>query len=199
VERSVVSPDPAGIKALSHPVRLRILGLLRTDGPATATTLAARLGLNSGATSYHLRQLAQHGFIEDDAERGNARERWWRAAHQATHTDVAELTDPGNYETFEAYHRAIAVVHSERLQQAVDEYGLLPAAWREASGLSDWGLRLTPARARELMEALVEVVEGFAEDHEDTGDAATYEVMLHTFPRPGQVAAEPPGEPGGVS
>ena len=61
-----ITPTPAGLKALSHPVRLRMLGLLRTEGPATATTLAARLGLNTGATSYHLRQLAQHGFIVDD-------------------------------------------------------------------------------------------------------------------------------------
>jgi predicted ArsR family transcriptional regulator len=195
VERSFVSPDPAGIKALSHPVRLRILGLLRTDGPATSTTLAARLGLNSGATSYHLRQLAQHGFIVDDPARGNARERWWRAAHQMTRTDVADLTAPEDYATFEGYHRAIAVVHAERLQQSVDEYGLLPAAWREASGLSDWVVRLTPARARELLEALVAVVEGFAEDPADADEAANYEVMLHTFPRPGQVAVEPPEEP----
>jgi hypothetical protein len=43
------------------------------------------------------------------------------------------------------------------------------------------------------------VVEGFAEDGPDAGGAANYEVMLHTFPRPGQVAAEPPGEPGGGS
>ena len=50
-----VVPDATALKALAHPVRLRMLGMLRVDGPATATQLAARLGLNSGATSYHLR------------------------------------------------------------------------------------------------------------------------------------------------
>ena len=58
-----ITPSPSGLQALSHPVRLRMLGLLRTEGPATATTLAPQLGLNTGATSYHLRQLAQHGFV----------------------------------------------------------------------------------------------------------------------------------------
>jgi DNA-binding transcriptional ArsR family regulator len=193
-QASTITPDATSLKALAHPVRLRILGLLRNDGPATATTLAARLGLNSGATSYHLRQLAQHGFITDDTERGNARDRWWRAAHAMTQTDVADA-DPEDYETFEAYHRAIAVVHTERLQQAVEEYGLLPAAWREATGLSDWGLRLTPTRARELLQALVAVVDDFAEDDEDTPDATPFAVHLHTFPRPGHVTIEPPGEP----
>ena len=43
-----------------------MLGILRTEGATTATALAQRLGLNTGATSYHLRQLAQHGFIVDD-------------------------------------------------------------------------------------------------------------------------------------
>ena len=80
---SSISPDIAGLRALSHPVRLRMLGLLRTEGPATATSLAQRLDLNTGATSYHLRQLAQHGFIEEDPERGTGRDRWWRAAHDA--------------------------------------------------------------------------------------------------------------------
>ena len=84
---SSVTPDIAGLRALSHPVRLRMLGLLRSEGPATATTLAQRLDLNTGATSYHLRQLAQHGFIAEDTERGNARDRWWRAAHDSTRTD----------------------------------------------------------------------------------------------------------------
>src|ERR671910_2485991 len=86
MDMSTVKPGPEGLRALSHPVRLRMLGLLRIEGPATATTLATRLGLNTGATSYHLRHLAQHGFIVDDSERGNARDRWWRAVHQSTTT-----------------------------------------------------------------------------------------------------------------
>ena len=60
VDLTTITPDVAALRALGHPVRLRILGLLRADGPATATALAQRLGLNSGATSYHLRQLAAH-------------------------------------------------------------------------------------------------------------------------------------------
>ena len=63
-----IVPDATALKALTHPLRLRMLGMLRIDGPATATGLAERLGLNSGATSYHLRQLAQHGFIEEAAD-----------------------------------------------------------------------------------------------------------------------------------
>ena len=76
MELTRITPTPLQLRALSHPVRLRMLGLLRAEGPATATGLATRLGLNSGATSYHLRQLATHGFVEDDDSRGDGRERW---------------------------------------------------------------------------------------------------------------------------
>jgi predicted ArsR family transcriptional regulator len=185
----------AALKALSHPVRLRMLGLLRSDGPATATTLAARLGLNTGATSYHLRQLAQHGFVEDDAERGNGRDRWWRATHQATSTGPEKPGDEAGRDSLDAYLQAVAVVHTEQLQQGVEERGQLPDEWRAASTFSDWNLRLTPAKARALVRALAATVEEVDED--DDGVAAEFIVQINGFPRPGtlgRVASADGGE-----
>src|SRR3954453_18328681 len=109
MERSIVRPGLEGLKVLSHPGRLRMLGLLRSEGPATATTLATRLGLNSGATSYHLRQLEKHGFVVEDTERGNARDRWWRAAHSTTQTDSAHITSPEEHDTYDAYLQAVVL------------------------------------------------------------------------------------------
>jgi predicted ArsR family transcriptional regulator len=188
MELTSITPDVAGLKALSHPVRLRMLGLLRSDGPATATTLAARLGLNTGATSYHLRQLAQHGFVEDDTERGTGRERWWRAAHQATSTAPEAHADETVKDSLDAYVQAVAVIHTEHLQQAVEERGLLPDDWRAASTFSDWNVRLTPARARALVQALADIVGDVDEDPEDERGAAEFVVQLNAFPRPGTVA-----------
>jgi DNA-binding transcriptional ArsR family regulator len=65
------------LKALAHPLRVRLFSELSSFGPATASALGARLGESSGATSYHLRQLEKHGFVREDPERGNARDRWW--------------------------------------------------------------------------------------------------------------------------
>src|SRR4051812_20533989 len=72
--------DPQALRALAHPLRVRLLDTLRGEGPLTATALARRLGESSGSTSYHLRQLARHGFIEEDTSRGGGRMRWWRHA-----------------------------------------------------------------------------------------------------------------------
>lgn len=187
-----ITPTPQQLKALSHPVRLRILGLLRTEGPATATGLANRLRLNSGATSYHLRQLATHGFVEDDAGRGNGRDRWWRAAHQATLTDPADLADasPEEREAYDAYAQSVAVVHTDLLQRAVEEQPLIPQEWLEATTLSDWGLRLTAARARELVDAIGDLVEGWSEDPVDE-ETADFVVVLHAFPYPGRLGGDP--------
>ena len=62
-EQDSVRLTADNLKALAHPLRVQILGLLRTYGPATATGLAARLGLTSGALSYHLRQLRDGGLV----------------------------------------------------------------------------------------------------------------------------------------
>ena len=178
---SAITPDLVGLRALSHPVRLRMLGLLRGEGPATATTLAQRLDLNTGATSYHLRQLAQHGFIEEDTERGNARDRWWRAAHDSTRTDFREKGSTD--EDVEAYLSAVALLYGDRLRAAVAEMRFLPEPWRRIGTLSDWEISLTPARAEALVTALTTMIDE-APDTDEAG-AAPFVVNLNAFPRPG--------------
>lgn len=189
MELTSITPSPRALKALTHPVRLQMLAALRTEGPATATTLAARLGINTGATSYHLRQLAQHGFVVDDAERGNARDRWWKAAHQSTRADTAQETAEGR-EAVDAFQQAVAVAHTEWLQQAMEERGQLPSPWREATVLNDYGVRVTPKRARELIKAISAVVQGWDEDVDDP-EAADLALIFHAFPRPGTLTAAP--------
>ena len=191
---TTVTPSAAGLRALSHPTRLKMLMLLRTDGPATATTLAQQLRLNTGATSYHLRQLAEHGFIEEDTGRGDARDRWWRAAHESTR---ASLTARGEdeAETTEAYLQTVALMYTETLMQAVGERRYLPLPWQEATTTSDWHLRLTPARARQLVEKMMELVDEWSEQESSSDDpeAADFVVNLNAFPRPGTVVTEGAG------
>src|SRR6478735_6913375 len=175
------------MKALTHPVRVRILGMLRIDGPATATTLAARLGLNSGATSYHLRQLAQHGFVAEDTDRGNGRDRWWKAAHQSTTTDTAGPAEPEARDTLDAYLQSVVVVMTELLQRSVEELAVLPEEWREATTYSDWVVRLTPRRALAVIEQLMSAMHEI--DEEDDEEAVPFVLQLSAFPYPGKAGA----------
>lgn len=85
MERTVAQiTDERVLGTLAHPLRSRMVGLLRLHGPATATKLGQRLRESSGVTSYHLRKLAEVGLVEEDVDRGTRKERWWRAVHDLT-------------------------------------------------------------------------------------------------------------------
>ncbi|MGH3309063.1 MAG: helix-turn-helix domain-containing protein [Streptomyces sp.] len=149
--------DAKGLRALAHPVRVQLVGLLRKHGPSTATRLADRLGLNSGATSYHLRQLDSAGFVEEDTERGNARERWWRSVHRTTQFKDTELAEREPEATL-AYLQSVAALYTLRVQRALNEFQTIPRPWRDAFDMSDRPLRLTPEESRSLQEELTSVI-----------------------------------------
>lgn len=177
------------LRALAHPVRVKLLGQLRLDGPATATGLAEKLGLNSGATSYHLRQLAESGFIEEDVDRGTGRDRWWRAAHRTTWYDpeLAESDDPAaGY----AYTRTVGLIAVEQIQASLDEMPTLPERWKHSGTLSDWALRLTPTELDDLVHRINALIQDYRKDYPETREAAppgaeAVSVQLQAFLRPG--------------
>ena len=189
MELTSITPTPQMLRALAHPTRLKMLGMLRVDGPATATSLATRLGINTGQTSYHLRQLAQHGFVVDDAERGNGRDRWWRAAHQSTTTGTTPER-PEDKEALDAYLQAVAVIYTQQLQAAMEEMSLLPEEWGDACTLSDYHVRVTAAHAKALTERMHELFMELHEDDDDDPEAAHFVFQFQAFPRPGQLGGE---------
>jgi hypothetical protein len=75
--------DPRALRAYAHPVRMALVGLLRTERPLTATRGAELLGELSGTCSFHLRQLAKYGLVEE-AGGGTGREKPWRATATST-------------------------------------------------------------------------------------------------------------------
>ncbi|MGW6914616.1 ArsR/SmtB family transcription factor [Kitasatospora sp. NPDC054939] len=203
--------DAKGLRALAHPVRVQLLGLLRTHGPSTATRLAERTGLTSGATSYHLRRLATAGFVEEDSERGNARDRWWRAVHRFTWWTDMSLADQEPEATL-TYWQSIVSANARRAQQALGAYQTMPRDWRHAFDLSDWMLRLTPDEAHRLAVELAEVVGRYRpDDPEDLAAApegsARVALAIQVLPDPEATAEDlgeepatgPLPEPGAVS
>jgi predicted ArsR family transcriptional regulator len=186
MDLSSITPSSTALKALTHPTRLRALEILRVEGPATATTLAGRLGLNTGATSYHLRQLADHGFVVEETERGNARDRWWRAAQQTTSFPSHLAHTEDEKQTLDAFIQAAMVVHTESLQAAMEERPMLSEEWRNASSYSDWVLKVPASRAGELTARLQAILGEWDEDPEAEG-VADFVVQVHAYPRPGVV------------
>src|SRR5919108_2121595 len=75
--RTIELTDPRALRALAHPIRLALLGALRREGPLTATQAGALVGESAASCSFHLRQLAKYGLVEE-AGGGRGRERPWR-------------------------------------------------------------------------------------------------------------------------
>lgn len=176
--------DPRSLRGLAHPLRIRLLQALRRHGPATASQLAERLGESSGATSYHLRQLATHGFVEDDPERGKGRERWWRSAQQGTTFDEASLLKDGDLDTrgaADVYLHELATIHQQELSTWIATRHDWSEEWRSASDLSDFTLSVTPEEARELGEKIHELVRSYR--RAAPGDAERVRLHLHAFPQ----------------
>jgi predicted ArsR family transcriptional regulator len=183
LEPAVQVTDVRALRALAHPLRNRLLGQLRLNGPATASQLGRVVGVSSGATSYHLRQLAAYGFVVEDTERGVGRERWWKAAHQRTILE-SETVMAAPAEA-EAYLRAVAAAYADEMDRWLGERPALPEEWRHGSTLSNWSLRLTPAEAEALREELTALAERYrrfdAPDAPADSRPVTLQVQLMPF------------------
>ena len=179
---STLHLDATAIKVLAHPLRSRLLSLLRSAGPATATALANRIGTNTGATSYHLRKLARVGLVEEEPG-GRGRERPWRAAtamHSFTQRDVAY--DPDAAEAATWLRRYYLRSFNERYEAWLDAFESWPLEWQEVADASDFLLRVSPTRLAELQAELFAIVERYRNPDPDDPEARQIEVDLHAFP-----------------
>jgi DNA-binding transcriptional ArsR family regulator len=188
-ERVYTLQDPEALRALAHPLRGKLLGALRLDGPATASMLGRRYGESSGAASYHLRILARYGFVEDDPGRAGGRERWWRAAHDLTEWSPAPFLggEPGEGEAALQFLRRVVSDYARWQAQWIEELGSWDSEWQDASQLSDLALRLTPAQLRSLTEELFETIHRYRRAGPDGEGAERVMLLLHAFPQRGEL------------
>ncbi|GAA3820450.1 ArsR/SmtB family transcription factor [Cellulomonas soli] len=182
--------DVRRLKALAHPLRTQIFDAL-TTGPATASGLAQRLGESSGATSYHLRQLAEHGFVEEMPGRGTARERWWQLA-PGRHALSSSADESA------AAREALDMFASEWMRlryQAAAEFrtrvraGLEPA-WKGKASDATTLFVMTPDELEAMTGELVAVLDRWDDrcgrERADVPDGArVVELQLRAFPRVG--------------
>jgi DNA-binding transcriptional ArsR family regulator len=136
------------MRALAHPVRLALLEAL-ADAPAlTATEAGEQVGESPANASFHLRQLAKYGFVEE-AERGDGRRRPWRLKHLGLQfSDLHE--DPETARAARALSRVMRTHYFARAEQALEEHPALPPEWRRVTGVSQWRLYLSPDELAEI-------------------------------------------------
>jgi predicted ArsR family transcriptional regulator len=139
--RSLELTDPRALRALAHPVRLALVGLLRREGPMTATRAAVHVDSSPSNCSFHLRQLEKYGLVEE-APGGRGRERPWRATAFFTSWPNA----PHDPELAAAADLLSAVVVERLFEQVMRWLEAKPSdppEWQEAATFSDTMLYLT--------------------------------------------------------
>jgi DNA-binding transcriptional ArsR family regulator len=153
--------DPKALRALAHPLRLELVGLLRRQGPLTATRAAELLGESSGSTSFHLRQLAKYGLVEE-AGGGQGRERPWRAT--AMFTGWPEVADSPEFAAASGLLRAvIAERYFEQLMRWLESRDAETPEWQEAAHFGDTLLWVTADELRALGEEEQALIERYLE------------------------------------
>ncbi|HEV7172997.1 helix-turn-helix domain-containing protein [Pedococcus sp.] len=153
--------DATALKTLAHPLRSRLLSTLRRGGPATATALAATLGTNSGATSYHLRRLESVGLVADTGE-GEGKRRLWKAATDSHQFEPSDFVGDEDAETALNWLVRDYIRHlGEQFERWLDVESAWPTAWRDAAGMNDTFVIATPEQVQAMKAELDEVFERY--------------------------------------
>ncbi|MGW5672651.1 ArsR/SmtB family transcription factor [Micromonospora sp. NPDC003776] len=175
--------DPKAMRALSHPVRLAILGRLQGHGPATATELSEHVGATPSVTSWHLRHLAGFGLVRDSGTGGDARKRYWAASARGfrfTFPDDAE-----GQAASQVLSRALFTQYADLPARWMAEVEpRLSAEWRREAGLSNTTVRLTVDELAAVNAAIEHVLAPYVtrEPAGQPADVRPVRVMRYVLP-----------------
>ena len=180
--------DPKAIRALAHPLRLDLLQLLGAGGPTTAAQCGRVLGASQASCSFHLRQLAKYGFVEDAGPGRDRRERQWRVAHARLSVRIGTGGD-------EVVRHEVERLVVEREMQAILDYSRRPDGaspeWQHKAGIVTMMAVLSPDDAAAIKEKWIALLAPYIARAQADGSAL----------RPGQrlvryfMAATPLPEP----
>ncbi|MFF5715643.1 winged helix-turn-helix domain-containing protein [Streptomyces buecherae] len=188
--------DARALRAYAHPTRMRLVGLLRAQGPRTATQAAELINESVASCSYHLRMLAKYGLVETAAG-GRGREKPWRATARLTEWPT-HSPEPAVAEAAKAVELAALERYFELLSAAIETRRTLPRDWQEAGRISDVLLYLTAGELSAVQHQIDALLRPF-EARETRPDsrppgARLVQVIRAGFPVPQVTASGPAPE-----
>lgn len=172
--------DARAIRALAHPLRIRILDLLDERQPLTATELSELVGESPANCSFHLRTLAKYGFVEE-AGGGTGRNRPWQRPAGSIFIDDADA-DQDTRTAARAFH----IVKREAAMRKVAEWEerrhSYPGEWRKVGFTQEIVTSLTSDELKEIGEKLFDLVINVREGRETPPDAERVAIYAWGFP-----------------
>lgn len=176
--------DPKTLRALTHPVRLALLEALALEGPLTATAAGELIGESPTTCSFHFRQLAKYGFVEE-AEAGPGRLRPWKLVNVGMRfSDITE--DPETSVAAKSLERMVFDRAMTRLSGFLNSKSSFPKDWQEASQNVETLLWVTPAELESVTQEVLSVFNRFFDRITDsslrTEGSLPVEVLMFAYP-----------------
>ena len=184
--------DPRAMRALTHPLRVALIELLWREGSINATQAAAELGKSQASCSFHLRQLARFGFVQE-VEDARGRARPWRLSRRGMR--VANVhDDPEGQIAWAALERLLRDRQMQRYRAWLERRSTYSREWREAAYHSHSIAWLTPDELCAVADQVTELIAGLFADRKDTpavrpAGARPVELLSIGYPLP-ETAAE---------
>ena len=179
--------DPRMLRAIAHPVRNRVLHELSAGGSLRAADVARALGIPANQASFHLRQLAKYGLVEEDPDAArDRRDRVWKLVSEEGWTaNLGDLEEaPGGKAAVQVFRRSAAAWG----------HAVVDAAYAPPTGtvqekdtvrtVSEEAVRLTKDEAQELVHDLGAVVARWAEKTRGRDDVERRTYLLFQVLQP---------------
>jgi hypothetical protein len=172
------------MRALTHPVRLALLQALELEGPLTATQAGELIGEPPNTCSFHFRQLAKYGFVEE-ADPVPGRSRPWRLTTFRMHlTDLHD--DPDTAVAARGLDRMMRERYFERLAAFYESRSGYPQAWQETTGGSQALVHVTPGELKAIDDQIMAILDRYQDRSADPAkrpaDSLPIEVLLFAYP-----------------
>ncbi|MEU9043876.1 MULTISPECIES: helix-turn-helix domain-containing protein [unclassified Kitasatospora] len=167
-----------------HAVRTALLELLAERGTLTSTEAAARLGYSSGLCSFHLRQLARHGLIEE-APATDGRARPWRLPQEQQPVPDDQVQGRVEDRTEDQFGALARGLEDESYRRWLARRAEAPADWQHDEAFSAV-VYLTPEELSAVGEAVRQVLARYRRREADPAarpaDARPVAAVTRLFP-----------------
>jgi DNA-binding transcriptional ArsR family regulator len=180
--------DAKVMAAMAHPLRWRLIDVLKVDGPSTASALADRTDQRVANISHHVRVLADAGLVEEVPELArDRRERWWRLVSPSLRWSPEDFAGDPAAEAVAQAAQSLSLDrhagHARAWFAAGDEER---EPWRDASFSTDKWAHLTPGELSELSRQVIALFAAWSQREIPDDGEHRESVLLFAYGIPAQ-------------